>query len=529
MFWIIISFFVLSATGGAAYIYTRADSPKISYICSALGLQAFQKDANSTPFYKWSWDRDSDDQISAQHIIQKSFHDSQVWLDDSDLTFFQTQCNSHQPGSKIDEAAIHQRVSQIVERTDLLHQKIAQKTEDVIKSVQSLSETEAREQLRLSGIHADSGKAMQQHCSLELKKLLYRLGLKVMGHKGRGITIHDPNFKQVFQMRGLDIWEQCLNGIKNELNRWLISRKNTTHPSIIRSLKATMKRGIVKDIEEDISFSRTFREDIQDSINKELLNLTPSQIYEYEQIMYSWKFSKKINFKQADHNSIRNLLSNNQYPACFRQIVINSINSNHESLSILIDSFPRKVIFYGSQNKARTYAMDQYSSILQALINALSNTCERMQVMPLLIEIPDDEIEQIRCRDDDAPENELSVPIGKQPKKIPTLDKLISKHQRLALIERKMKKEDGDELGWIINLPIPDMDPVEFEDLQNDYFKEFIRFFCDTSSKSDFDNQSEDSMRKRIKFFNRVLESIMNGGTKQENQSEIDQFSGIAL
>ncbi len=510
-------------------MYTRVESPKLNDICSALGLQDFQKDANSTPFYKWTWNRESDDQISAKHMIKKAFNDAQVWLDDSDINFFEDQCSRFQSGSKIDEATIQQRVSQIVERTDMLHQEIAQKTEAVIKSVLHLSENEAREHLRSSGIHADSGKALKQHCSLELKKLLYRLGLKVLGPKGRGITIHDPGAKRIFQMRGLDIWEQCLFAIKNELNRWLTTRKTTTNPNILHSLKAIMNRGSIKDIEDDISASRVFREDMQDAINNDLLNLRPDQIDEYEQIMYGWKFSKGINFKQADHNSIRNLLSNNKLPACFRQIIINGMTDNHESLGVLLDSFPRKVIFYGSQEKARSYAMDQYSSILQALINALSNTCERMHVMPLLVHIPVEEVDQIRSYNDDPKDNDASLPTGKKPQKTPTLDKLISKHQRLVLIERKMKKEDGDQLGWIINLPIPDMEPDEFEHLQNDYFSAFIRFFCDTSSKSDFENQSEESLKKRSKFFNRLLISIMNGGTKQENQTEAAQVSEMAL
>ncbi len=523
MFWLIMGMFVLSAAGGAAYIYKRGDSPKMGDVLRELGMETGWSHKDTTPFYKWSWEQAGNERVSAEKIVRQAFQNARIWLDSSDLVFFKEQCDRQISGAKIDDATIVQRIGEIVGRTELLYQSLGELLDAALIPVFNATDMEARERIRQAGLSIDSGNPISKYGALELRRLLNRIGSQVLDLDGRGIPLSDPRAGRVFHLRGLDVWEHCLAAIRAGITRMINNRKYSANPNTLRFLKSTLDRGPLRELELDLHASRSFLLTMKETIDSGRLGLTLEQIERFDRILYGWKFRHSSSFKQADHNQMRELLSNNDLDSFFREFVLRTLDSRIESLDALATRFPQRVIFYGRQAAARSYAQDRYSEHLNALLSALPGAIDTPSDLPALLHIPFEEIQRIRILKEEAKRSTPFSPFAtrREDAAIPTLDQVVGKFQRLFALEQQMPPEKVECRGWLIDLPLPEMEPEEFQDADPRFLEEYVRFFCDTSSNKDFESNNEASRRKQTQFFRRMIETLTGRpSVRPSNDSE---------
>lgn len=526
MFMLIMGILVISAAGGAVYMYSRAEKPIAAEICSELGLYEYKSNKDKIPFYKWAWDQENENRITAERIVRFAFENAKVWIDHEDRIFFRERCSLHQAGSRIDEAEIAARVERIVARTESLYQTIGEQVENALSGVLTIGEQEARERLKQAGILADSGAGGQKYCSIEIRRLLNRIGLEVMGG-GSGIPLKDPSTGRDCFLQGLDVWDHCLHAIRNAIAKLVESRKFAANPKIIITLKSSIERGVIADFEEDVLQARKFRSALRTLIDKKQINLTYDVVEQCDSIFYGWKFSKRISFKQADHDRMRKMLVNEELLPCFRELAIQALSDSPESLGRFLDQFPRCVIFYGSQSKARAFAVLNYSNHLKALFDAAARPANRMSDPPLLLEITEETIQQYRNQAMDFTKtNAFSHLSGVRERAADlTLDKLLDKQQRLLALDHQIPDDSIEQRGWLINLPFPEMEPPEFVELESSKYNRYICFYCDTSSKSDFDSESDSARKKRLQFSARLFDALLGNPVNLSQKSVEDSAS----
>lgn len=516
MLWILVSFLVLSAAGGAVYVYTQTDKPKAMEILRDLGIQESAPGEDVTPYYKWIWDQESEDCISAGRIVAQAFQKARTWIDADDLKFFRELCHRYQSGAKIDDAEIVKYVNRIVERTESLNQLVGEQVENAVQPILSMSEQEAREQLKQSGIFAEDGVVIQKYCSLELRRLLNRIGMQVLGLESRGLSVREPETGRVLQLRGLDIWEHCIHAVRMAITELLESRKVTVNPQLLRSLKNSIERGIVTDYEDDVRHARSFLDILKDWIRAKRIHLSIEQVERCDLCFYGWKFAKGIPFKQADHDRLRDLLTDETLSPHFCELAMQNINASIGSLGKIVDMFPRCVIFYGNQSKARAFVISTYFYHIKALLDALALPADRIQEPPLLLEITQDEVDQFRFNDQDSGKTGfLSTLLGNrtqsaEPFSSPDFGKLIGKRQRLFTLDQQIPTDAADQRGWLINLPSMELEPAEFSELDSGKFAAYARFFCDTSSKSDFESENDSTRKKRMQLLTRMFDTLID-------------------
>jgi len=523
MLWILVSFLVLSAAGGAAYVYSQSEKSKSVEILRDLGIQERTQGENITPYYKWLWEQNTEDCVSAGRLVRQAFQNARIWIDSDDLDFFRGICLRYQSGTKIDITEIVNRVNQMVARTAALDRLIGEQVETIMQRVLSSSEQEARERLKPFGILAEAGVAVPKYGQLEIKNLLNRIGSQVLGLENRGLSIIEPETGRNLELHGLDIWEHCIYAVRNRITAILDSRKAAMAPPLFRALKTRLERGLLTEYEDDLFKARAFIDALRHAIEAKQIALTVEQVERCDLIFYGWKFAKGIAFKQADHDRLRELLTNENLSFHFRRLVLNHIDNWIGSLGPIVDLFPRCVFFYGSQDKARKYARSIYFDSIEALLDGLAVPANRFLEPPILLEIPQDELKSVLPGDRGSSNaNSMVYATASHARDgSPDFGKLIIKHQRLLMLDREIAAEDAGRRGWLIDLPVTELESIGINHGESDQFSSFACFSCDTSNRNDFESETETSIRKRMQFIARMFDSLIDFRLKN-TQAEIE-------
>lgn len=224
--------------------------------------------------------------------------------------------------------------------------------------------------------------------------------------------------------------------------------------------------------------------------------LAPDRIATLDSYFYSWKFTEGLKFEQKDHDRLRELLTRNDLAARFREIVIDKIGEEFNTMNDLSTLFCRKVLFYGGSKAARSFATDHYSRHIAVLLDCIANFTQAESSPPIIVEIPQEEIETMR----------------RSPKKghnAVTLDQVMEKYQRIVLLRESMTPKVADKRGWIINLALSDPAPEEIEAMRREPFNQYSRFNCDNAGEADFLNNTFSAQKSRVGFLNMVIDCLI--------------------
>ena len=208
-----------------------------------------------------------------------------------------------------------------------------------------------------------------------------------------------------------------------------------------------------------------------------------------------------------------------ELPSRFRQAILEFITPVYESLQALIQRFPRHVIFFGSNPETRSYAAQQYIVHVTKLSKTVSDIINRKTRSPLFLRIFDTDVEKARNPDptqytsavlsqpgstnEEEDENVVSANTGHMPV-------LLDAQKRMTLFERNMDVHTAEKAGWIIELPVEDLTPKEYAQLDLGEYIKYKRINCDKYGNAGQGEEGKSAQFKREKFLNEIFNDLLS-------------------
>ncbi len=476
-----------------AFILLSPNTANTRSILSDLGLHAETNSIESTPFYKWGWYEESENRVSAEHIVKKAFDKAGMWLTNEDLAYFETICKKHQKGETINEEEIKQRIKTIVSHNEAVRSWVHEQIRKTIALVQNISTNEAIQLLLHAGVDTQPERAKSKLIGVEFRRALDRVGFDIMGYDQQGIQIVDPKTEETIGLLGLDAWKKTVHIFEEEITKEM-TQNHLLPPVLTKSLKAMVENGYLNELTSDIQEAEKFRKQMNRASSHNLTQCDPEA---FERILYTWKWTDGISFNQNDHHRVRELFLRDDLSPRMRDLIYEKINEDFESIQKLIRLFPRYVIFYGDNSRARSFACDQYYLHFSALLDTFSSPANTDSMPPTILTISNEQFEEIR-KSPNKGQNKF------------TLKETIERKQDLISVDLSISREVIHNRGWIINLGTDSFSSEELEMLNKPPFKKYFRFCCDPQEDVDFVNNTYNAKQSRVQFFTLILDSLVD-------------------
>lgn len=461
-------------------------------ILKDLGLLKSKSGNAAAPFYKWGWRKQEEERVWAERIVKNAFENAGIWLSLEDLKFFENVCTQHQDGTPIKDEIILKRIDTIIDRSEMLAKWLSGYIKKTIQAILNTSIDKATEKLRESGIKTDPEKVLLRYGNMQLRKQLGQAGADILGLNAKGFRIEDEKKEHTFLLRGFEGWKHWVTLYTQELKKQLTSGfTSSSNQALINSMRGSVIQGLFNDYEEDINESISFRETLMQEVASKNLHIPPEKIRDIEMIFYTWQFDINTPFNLIDHKQARQLLVRRDLTPRFRERIINSIESDILSLQNLIQSFPRRVIFFGKNANARHFASQQYLLHLEMLLRFMGSPANDDTNPPGLIRIIEKDILN-------ALEQHTS------------LAEAINKQKKFNIFERGIDEREADFRGWIIDMPVEDATLHQFEDLNTGEYKHYTRFQCDSAENIDFESNTFNANKQRIIFLDMVIDTLLS-------------------
>lgn len=505
--------------GIAIYFFTLNNPPRsVTQILTDIGIHDNWSSEDTAPFYKWGWNESESNRISGERIVKNAFSKAKVCLDMEDLHFFENQCKKNMQSKPVNEEEIERRIHEIVHRSEMITQWTNEQIKKVIDFVTNTSQEEAVSLLYHAGVKVEQDKALPKLCTIELRRLINRLGSQILGLENTSLEIRDEKTEQIIHLRSLDAWSQLIKIIKDALVNQAKNTAYAAYPEVLRVIKSSANGNLIKELIKDVERADLFRRNLNNSIREGSIQLPPERINACDSIMYSWKFSDGIRFNQVDHDRTRDLLMSEEFSAHFRELLIRRLDEQFSCLQGIVNMFPRNVMFYGSNQLARSFTTDQYSRHLMALLECMAPTAGCDSIPPTIINVLEDDLDHI-------------LRVNKRGMVPEAIRDLITEKQQRMTLEMAMNEETARARGWIINLALKEVDSEELSQLSKPPFKRYIRFNCDSGTDVDLKNNTYHAKQSRINFFNMIIDSLVeipalnkknNPATIHEEKREVE-------
>ncbi len=534
MFWIFNGLVLFSISiSTLMYLLTQKNHKKHHTLLVDLGLAKRWNREETTPFYKWGWRKASGERVWGERIVRKAFEKAEIWLTPEDLAFFEKQCRDNSAGHTINEDKVRDRVEIIINRNDHLTSHVMKIIREVIQYVMSVTKSEAEMLLANLGVKEREA-PLQQLLKLELKRKLRQAGLSIMGIDSKGMNLKSDKGEFVYKLKGFDGWSQWINVFERECIAQLSRRSYPPYDKVLQSVKKSVQNGLFSDFKNDITEARKFRTALSQEIQSGVLRFQMNDVEQLDSILYSWKFNDKIPFRFNDHKHLRELILKRDLSPRFREIIVQQIQPDSSSLLSLARFFPRYVIFYGHNSKARKFASEQYINHIDRLMDILPTFTHTETNPPALVRIREKNIQQAREEADNllnSPHSLLDTLRGETPEvkdMEPYLLQFIQKEKQKGIVDRNLTKEEAEEQGWIIDMGMDDPTEFELEQLTESEYSSYYRINCDGPGDIDFESNSFNAKQQRIYFFNMILDSLTGVPEIDTTSAEERLGSGVA-
>ena len=487
---------VLAGGGGAVYALKPKQSPRSRNLLTELGLDAADQ-AESPPFYRWGWHDESENRVSAERMVRQAFRKEGLWLNQDDLEFFKQQCERNINGEEIDEDDIRKKVDEIASRSGILTNWVADQIRQGIDFAVNTSPQEAHTILAKADIKAEADYAQPRLLAYEIERQLKRIGLQILGPDAQGFFLNDDRTGKVFLLQNVDAWKEVIRCYKDECEHIVALGKSKASPALLRALRGVADSGgCLRRFEQDLTGYQKFRTGMRTKTHQQELSVTPDRISQIDSFFYGWKFNESTPFSQQDHDNLRSMLMRPDLSKRFTEILIEKLGKEIQSLYQLERVFARHVLIYGGTPAARAFATDQYSRHLYTLLDVMPDGAPVNKSTPLVIEISNDEIENLRRS-------------PKRGNKSVTLDQVIEKHQKIVSLRESIPSKDMQRRGWIIKLDINETTPEEVAAMRGEALKHFSRVNCVSAADVDFINNTYGAKKARAGFFDMVVDTLV--------------------
>ncbi|RJP23193.1 MAG: hypothetical protein C4527_20745 [Candidatus Omnitrophota bacterium] len=477
-----------------------------------LGLVQNWMGEESNPFYKWGWRKATGERVWAERIVREAFAKAKIWMIPADLLFFEDQCKQFETRQKIDLEKLQNYVETMIHRTEAMNNTIQKLVSKIIHQTLSISVTEAENILREQGILVEKEKVRHRFGTWEMRRMAADIGKQILSAESAGFRMEDTTGHFLFTIKGYEGWQQFVKSYKEALDAQLSRGSLPNYQSTLRSLRASVREGLLKDFEDDIRESRNFRSAIEEEIHRKEIALTREQVDDIETVFYTWQFSNEVRFNLIDHRKARELLGGKKVCTHFREMIFTNLSPDFQSLKTFLDLFPRRVIFYGGDSYSRAFASDQYLRHVEELLLVFSTPVGEDPIPPALLSITREEIEHAR----EAGSINPALPLVLQKKRRQEfgageryISTSIEKKKQESLRDRYLNAVDGEEKGWIINLALDENSyPDEYAELEVKPYRSYVRFPCDEYGSIDYMSQSFHAKQQRTLFVNQILDTL---------------------
>ncbi|MEW6235261.1 MAG: hypothetical protein AB1656_07730 [Candidatus Omnitrophota bacterium] len=455
-----------------------------------LGLARKMTGTSNAPFYKWGWRKTSDERVWAERIIKMAFQKAGIWLSHDDLTYFETVCNHQQEGKTIKNESIINKIDSIVKRTETISAWIASYVKKGLQEIFNTPEDKAAVLLAESGKKTEQDKVLLRFGTMQLRKMLSAPGIHILGFGSRGYRMEDSKSAQVFFLGGFEGWDQWIQIFTQEVKKQLTGGgfPPASQP-LVNALRGSVIQGLFDDYLDDVKESRKFREIMEQEIANRELSLTFDNITHLELVLYNWQFSNNGDFSIVDHKNLRSFISRRDLNPHFRERIIKRIRTDFHSLLQVATSFPRNVIFYGDNEKARNYATAQYLMHLEIMSRCLGPPTKTETSGPSHITL-------------------TAIEVGEAMQLDKSLSELIEKQKKFSIFEREVNENEAANRGWVLNLPVGEGMIGNLKELNQDEYQFYARFDCDKAGDIDFETNTYNAAKQRQLFLNMIMDSF---------------------
>ena len=481
---------------------------KQNAILTALGLSNKQWGGRTAAFYKWSWRKTSKERVWGERNVKDAFKKAKIWLNADDLAYFEQKCVEFQKHHKMNDEPIIERVSQIIKRTEELEKRIESQVKETLNRITSISEGEAKKHLQDSGVNLEGkDKILQRYASHEIRRVADFIGFTMLGR--------NPNteaLKAVNNIKGMEGWERWLCIYKATLLTEISRSMNSSNTGLLETVSATIRSGLLKDYEQDIQGYRSFIDSMDKQIDPKKMNIRIEKFEELETNLYTWQFSSEHRFNNTDHSRVRQFISRKDLSLKFRLYVMANIKSSFESLTSLLNSLSRNVVFFGKNGFARAYAADQYHLHLERFLEVFSRFAHQEPGAPGLITLTETEIDKKRKEIASKSKGDILKGKGMDVIEIArnSIQETVDKKKARSIDKRKIDEDVAEQKGWLVDFPWEEQNVEVFGIFRSGPFNLYTPVNCDSFGEVDFLSNSANAKRQRNQYFAIVLDALLS-------------------
>lgn len=498
------------------YLLSSGKVDKTNQVLTDLGLSHGLASPLKSPFYKWGWRKTTDDRVWGERIVREAFEKHNIGLSQQDLDFFSQVCSRYANGDSIDKASIVSHVEKILARSSSISNFASGFIVPILERSLRASPAQAQKLLEREKVQSSPANAPDRLAVRQITKMLKSHGLRILSTQSMGLEVKSESGDFLMSLAGFDSWEFWLKSCRDSLEQCLSNRSLIKSNSQAKFLRSQISNGIIQNYINQLKKTRHFIKTIEKLLTQESIPRSRSDIENLERIFYTWHFSEGIRFSLQDHASLQDLIALPELPSRFRQALFDYINSSFESLHALLLHFPRHVIFMGSNPETRSYAAQQYLVHLSKLSKTISDVIGRKLRIPLFLRILETDVQKARNPDpleykasllppkeeSHNNEEEISGNTGHMPL-------LLDSQKRMIIFERNMDPSSAEKMGWIIELPIEDLTPKEYAQLDLGDYLRYKRINCSQFDGFEQNDEGKSGQFKREKFLNQIFDKLL--------------------
>ncbi|MBN2326270.1 MAG: hypothetical protein JXR73_03885 [Candidatus Omnitrophica bacterium] len=514
MLYLILVLILAGLLGGGAYFVFFIKEDKRQVVLSELGLMRGLASSLQSPFYKWEWRKSSDDRVWGERIVRETFEKHQIGLSREDLEFFSRACADYATGKPVNKTNVILYVEKILTRSSTLSNFAASFIKPVLEKSLNASQEQAQRLLEHNNISSSLTDAPDRLAIRQFTKMLCNHGKKIICHDSVGLQVKDDSGSILMTLKGLENWEFWLKSCLQSLDQCLSDKSLTSSSAQAKFLRRELEKRI-RSYMNHLHSTYAFFGMMEDLISKKAGEKSPSQSEEIQKIekrFYLWHFNDETQFTLENHGDMHDLLTFPDFPPRFRQKVFENLPTSYDSLPSFIQCFPRHVIFYGKDSIKRHFAVQNYLTHFRQVNKTISAIAGKKNPSPLFLQIYETDVEKARNPDlqmddqsDAEREKEYTENIVSNTGHMPTL---LDAQKRMVIFERNLAFEKAEKMGWIIELPIEELTPKEYAQLDLSEYLTYKRINCDPFD--DFGGEAEDQAAKFKKeiFLNAIYDVL---------------------
>ncbi|MDP8244350.1 MAG: hypothetical protein P9L94_09740 [Candidatus Hinthialibacter antarcticus] len=499
-----------------------------------LGLAKSWSKEQESPFYKWGWRKSANDRVWGERIVKQAFERQGVWLNSDDLRFFEDLCNRHATGEKVDENGIRKQIQNIIDRRGRMANCATIIIKKMLSEIANTSESQARKVMSDFGVRINPGNTLGQYGTFRFRQLMTNVGKTILASGSGGFPVKNEQNETLYTLQGLEGWRHWVFACRDEFKKYSPSGSGEVKKSL-QALKSRALNTILQEAMEDLQGASEFIAKLENEVYKNGLQYDAQKIEILVSYFYGWQFADGIAFNRTDHRKIREFLLRNEISPVFRSRVLAKINSGYESLRIVLNQFPKRVIFYGTHAQARHYVCQNYLAHLVELFSAVSSIMGRGYMPPSHLLVKGDDVkaarqywEQMKGRSELERQSDRNTDIHYRRDYIP---EMIEKQKEFSLFERDIDDENGETYGYLIDMGVDELTVAESAHLDKGVFRRYLRILCNPNDSVDFEGDSDKAKNSRKDFFSTILLSIEDnpllrtGSSVGDNEEEEENES----